>query len=54
MLIQIQTVKFTIAKYTAPKTAELKSENDGVDYSYIDLLAIVQVIKSEDYEEEGC
>lgn len=42
------------SQYTAPKTAELKSENDGVDYSYIDLLAIVQVIKSEDYEEEGC
>lgn len=42
------------SQYTVPKTAELKSENDGVDYSYIDLLAIVQVIKSEDYEEEGC
>lgn len=42
------------SQYTVPKTTELKSENDGVDYSYIDLLAIVQVIKSEDYEEEGC
>lgn len=42
------------SQYTVPKTAELKSENDGVDYSYIDLLAIVQVIKYEDYEEEGC
>jgi len=33
-----------------PTVVKLKSENDGVDYNYIDLLAIIQVIKSEDTE----
>ena len=27
---------------------KLKSEDDGEDYNYIDLLAIIQLIKSED------
>lgn len=33
-----RTVAFRVVK--------LKSEDDGIDYNYIDLLAIVQVIKS--------
>ena len=31
---------------SAPVVVKLKSEDDGIDYNYIDLLAIVQVIKS--------
>ena len=31
-------------------TSKLKSEDDGIDYNYIDLLAIVQVIKSSSSE----
>lgn len=31
---------------SAPVVVKLKSEDDGMDYNYIDLLAIVQVIKS--------
>ena len=38
------------SQYTVPTVVKLKSENDGVDYNYIDLLAIIQVIKSEDTE----
>ena len=38
------------SQYTVPTVFKLKSENDGVDYNYIDLLAIIQVIKSEDTE----
>lgn len=41
------------SQYSSPTVIKLKSEDDGVDYSYIDLLAIVQVIKAEDSEEEG-
>ena len=41
------------SQYTAPNVVKLKRENDGVDYNYIDLLAIVQVIKSEDIETEN-
>ncbi|MEG0979823.1 MAG: hypothetical protein RSB11_07775 [Oscillospiraceae bacterium] len=33
------------SQYTIPTIVKLKSEDDGVDYNYIDLLAIVQVIK---------
>lgn len=33
------------SQYTQPKVFKLKSENDGVDYNYIDLLAIVQVVQ---------
>lgn len=38
------------SQYTVPTVVKLKSENDGVDYNYIALLAIIQVIKSEDTE----
>ena len=38
------------SQYTVPTVVKLKSENDGVDYNYIDLHAIIQVIKSEDTE----
>lgn len=38
------------SQYSAPTVVKLKSEDDGVDYNYIDLLAIVQVIKSESSE----
>jgi hypothetical protein len=38
------------SQYIVPTVVKLKSENDGVDYNYIDLLAIIQVIKSEDTE----
>lgn len=41
------------SQYSTPTVVKLKSEDDGVDYSYIDLLAIVQVIKAKDSEEEG-
>ena len=40
------------SQYTTPSVIKLKSEDDGVDYNYIDLLAIVQVIKSEDTDVE--
>ena len=40
------------SQYSAPAVVKLKSEDDGVDYNYIDLLAIVQVIKSESSEAE--
>lgn len=40
------------SQYTAPNVVKLKSEDDGEDYNYIDLLAIVQVIKSENSECE--
>ncbi len=40
------------SQYTAPNVVKLKSEDDGEDYNYIDLLAIVQVIKSENSEPE--
>ena len=41
------------SQYSAPKVVKLKSEDDGVDYNYIDLLAIVQVIKSKSDETEA-
>lgn len=41
------------SQHLASTVVKLKSEDDGVDYSYINLLAIVQVIKSsEDAEDE--
>lgn len=40
------------SQYAAPTVVKLKSEDDGVDYNYIDLLAIVQVIKSDDSDVE--
>lgn len=36
------------SQYTTPSVIKLKSEDDGEDYNYIDLLAIIQLIKSED------
>ena len=33
------------SQYSQPKVIKLKSEDDGVDYNYIDLLAIVQVVQ---------
>lgn len=41
------------SQYSAPKAAKLKSEDDGVDYNYIDLLAIVQVINPVNGEAES-
>lgn len=38
---------------SAPVAVKLKSEDDKADYNYIDLLAIVQVIKSDNSELEG-
>lgn len=40
------------SQYPEPKRVKLKSEDDGLDYNYIDLLAIVQVIQSKESEEE--
>lgn len=40
------------SQYNTDNAANQKSENDDLDYNYIDLLAIVQVIKSEDVETE--
>lgn len=34
------------SQYSSPTVVKLKSEDDGLDYNYVDLLAIVQVIKS--------
>lgn len=34
------------------KPIKLKSEDDGLDYNYIDLLAIVQVIKSDNTDAD--
>lgn len=41
-------------QYSIPTVVKLKSEDkdDGIDYNYIDLLAIVQVIKSANSETE--
>lgn len=33
------------SQYSQPTVIKLKSEDDGVDYNYIDLLAIVQVVQ---------
>lgn len=33
------------SQYEKSAVAKMKSENDGIDYSYIDLLAIVQVVQ---------
>lgn len=41
------------SQYSAPTVIKLKSEDDEDNYSYIDLLAIVQVIKSEDVGVES-
>ena len=39
------------SQYSAPTVVKLKSEDDGsINYNYIDLLAIVQVIKSSSSE----
>ena len=38
------------SQYSATTVVKLKSEDDGIDYNYIDLLAIVQVIKSSSSE----
>lgn len=38
------------SQYSTTTVVKLKSEDDGLDYTYIDLLAIVQVIKSESLE----
>lgn len=35
------------SQYSAPTVVKFKSEDDDIDYNYIDLLAIVQVISSE-------
>lgn len=42
------------SQYSIPTVVKLKSEDkdDGIDYNYIDLLAIVQVIKSANSETE--
>lgn len=40
------------SQYPEAKRVKLKSEDDGLDYNYIDLLAIVQVIQSKESEEE--
>jgi hypothetical protein len=40
------------SQYSAPVVVKLKSEDDGIDYNYIDLLAIVQVIKSDSENSE--
>ena len=40
------------SQYPEPKRVKLKSEDDGLNYNYIDLLAIVQVIQSKESEEE--
>lgn len=40
------------SQYSAPTVVKFKSEDDNIDYNYIDLLAIVQVINSESSEVE--
>ena len=40
------------SQYTESHKAKMKSESDELDYNYIDLLAIVQVINSENTEME--
>ena len=40
------------SQYSAPTVVKLKSEDDGVDYNYIDLLSIVQVIQSSSSETD--
>lgn len=40
------------SQYPTATVVRLKSEDDGLDYTYIDLLAIVQVIKSESPDVE--
>ena len=40
------------SQYSAPTVVKLKSEDDGIDYNYIDLLAIVQVIKFSSSETD--
>ena len=41
------------SQYSAPAAVKLKSEDDGLDYNYVDLLAIIQVIKFENSEVEA-
>lgn len=36
------------SQYSNSSVTKLKSENDGIDYNYIDLLAIVQVVQPKD------
>lgn len=38
------------SQYIVPTSVKLKSEDDGIDYNYIDILAIIQVIKSDETE----
>ena len=40
------------SQYPEPKRVKLKSEDDGLNYNYIDLLAIVQVIKFSSSETD--
>ena len=40
------------SQYSAPVTIKLKSEDDGEEYNYIDLLAIVQVINFDSVDAE--
>ena len=40
------------SQYTESHKAKMKSESDELDYNYIDLLAIVQVINSENTKME--
>ena len=41
------------SQYSAPTVVKFKSEDDDIDYNYIDLLAIVQVISSESSATEA-
>lgn len=40
------------SQYPIPQETKLETEIDNEDYNYIDLLAIVQVIKSDSYDDE--
>lgn len=40
------------SQYSTHTVVKLKSEDDDIDYSYIDLLAIIQVIRPENSENE--
>lgn len=46
------TLEIHNSQYPTATVVRLKSEDDGLDYTYIDLLAIVQVIKSESPDVE--
>lgn len=40
------------SQYPISQETKLETEIDNEDYNYIDLLAIVQVIKSDSYDDE--